>query len=174
MPTNRTTRLKDGEFVKPLALLAIAIQLAAITTWANDGQLESAQESALSWLTLTDNGQFEASWNNASTFFQSAISESDWARSLNDARSSFGEMETREIASATFSRTLPGAPDGNYVLFQFDTSFEKQASAMETLSMMKDGEDVWRVAGYLITSQRKNFGASQAASTSRPRSVASC
>jgi hypothetical protein len=152
MPTKWTTRLKEGEFVKSLALLAIAFQLTAITTWADDGGLESAQESALSWLTLTDNGQIESSWNAASTFFQSAISKSDWAHSLNAARSSFGELETREIASATFSRTLPGAPDGNFVVFQFDASFEKQASATETLAMMKDGEDAWRVAGYFIKS----------------------
>ena len=39
---------------------------------------------------------------------------------------------------------------GRYVIFQFDTSYENQASATETLSLIKDGDDVWRVAGYTI------------------------
>jgi len=141
---------KEGEFMKPFVLLAIAFLLTAATAWADNGELESAQESALSWLSLTDNGQFESSWNTASTFFQAANSESDLVQSLNAARSSFGALKTREIVAKTFSRTLPGAPNGRYVVFHFDTSFEKQATATETLSLIKDGDDVWRVAAYFI------------------------
>jgi len=136
--------------MKPFVLLATAFLLTTITAWANDSELESAQESALSWLTLTDSGQFETSWNAASTLFKAAISESDLMQSLNAVGSSFGALKAREIVAATFSKTLSGAPNGRYVVFQFDTSYEKQASATETLSLIKDGDDVWRVAAYII------------------------
>ena len=117
---------------------------------AGDGELESAQELALSWLTLTDNRQFESSWNDASTFFQAAISESGWVSSLSPARSSLGGLTTRRITASTFSKTLRGAPYGRYIVFEFDTSFEKRVSATETLAMIKVGNDMWRVAAYSI------------------------
>lgn len=136
--------------MKPFFLPVIATLLIATTAWADDGELESARELALSWLTLTDNHQFETSWNDASTFFQAAISESLWTTSVNAARSSLGRLKTRTITSSTFSKTLPSAPNGNYIIFQFDTVFEKQVSATETLAMIKVGNEVWRVAAYII------------------------
>ena len=136
--------------MKPFFLLSIALLLSARAALADDGELESAQELALSWLTLTDNGQFESSWNGASTFFQAAISESAWVSSLSAARSSFGRLKSRKIIASTFSKTLPGAPNGTYVVFQFETDFEKQVSTRETLAMIKVGRDVWRVAAYII------------------------
>jgi len=44
---------------------------------------------------------------------------------------------------------MPGAPDGNYAVIVFDTSFQSKASAVETLTVMADGEK-WRAAGYFI------------------------
>jgi len=137
-------------FVRPIILLAATFLLTTVTVWADDDELESAEESALSWLTLTDHSEFESSWNSASPFFQEAISESDWVRSVNAARSSFGGLKSRKIIASTFSKTLPRAPNGTYVIFQFDTAFENKASAIETVAMMRDGDDVWRVAGYFI------------------------
>ena len=132
------------------ATLIVTLMLIATVATAKKGELETAQASALSWLALTDDQHFQSSWNAASTFFQEAISESDWVLSLTAARSSFGGLESRQLASATFSRTMPGAPDGRYVVFQFDTSFENKQAASETLSMIKDEDDVWKVAGYFI------------------------
>jgi len=136
--------------MKPFFLLAIALLLTARAALADDGELESAQELALSWLALADGGQFESSWNDASTFFQAAISESAWVSALSAARSSFGGLKSRKIIASTFSKTLPGASNGTYIIFEFDTAFEKQVSASETLAMIKVGDDVWRVAAYII------------------------
>ena len=136
--------------MKQLYLLAIVFLLPAFAAQADDGELESAQASALMWLSSTDDSQFESSWHAASTFFQAAITESDWVHFLKAARLSFGALKTREIAAATFSRTLPGAADGRYVVFEFDTAFEKNESATETVSMIRDSNDEWRVAGYFI------------------------
>jgi hypothetical protein len=69
---------------------------------------------------------------------------------LKAARSPLGQLKSREVSSASFSRTLPGAPDGEYVVFQFSTSFENKASAIETVTAMKDQDETWRVAGYYI------------------------
>jgi hypothetical protein len=34
--------------------------------------------------------------------------------------------------------TLPGAPDGEYVVFQFNTSFEQKSAAVETVTAIRE------------------------------------
>jgi hypothetical protein len=45
---------------------------------------------------------------------------------------------------------MPGAPDGEYVVVQFDTTFENKQTALESVVMMKQSDGSWRVAGYRI------------------------
>jgi hypothetical protein len=46
--------------------------------------------------------------------------------------------------------SLPGAPDGDYVVIRFATSFEKKKSAIETVTPMRERNGTWRVSGYYI------------------------
>jgi hypothetical protein len=45
---------------------------------------------------------------------------------------------------------LPGAPDGQYVIIQYDTTFENKRKAIETITPMFDKDGIWRVSGYYI------------------------
>jgi len=45
---------------------------------------------------------------------------------------------------------LPGAPDGQYVLIQFNASFEQKAHAVETVTPMLERDGTWKVSGYFI------------------------
>lgn len=65
-------------------------------------------------------------------------------------RRPLGALESRKLSSATFARAVPGAPDGEYVIVQFASSFEKKRSADETITPMKDPDGTWRVSGYYI------------------------
>ena len=137
--------------MKLSAVFALTLLLALVVARAGADEVPAAAEkSTLSWLSLTDRGQYEQSWSDAASLFQAAISSADWARSLTAVRSPLGKLKSREVSSATFSRTLPGAPDGDYVVFRFSTSFENKASAIETVTAMKDKDETWRVAGYYI------------------------
>ena len=46
--------------------------------------------------------------------------------------------------------SLPGAPDGEYVVLQFDTSFANKKEAVETVTPMLDKDGKWKVSGYYI------------------------
>jgi ribosomal protein S17E len=48
------------------------------------------------------------------------------------------------------SSSLPGAPDGKYVVMSFKTSFEHKKSAVETVTFMLDKNGKWSAAGYFI------------------------
>ncbi len=52
--------------------------------------------------------------------------------------------------SAQYTRTLPGAPDGDYVVIRCETAFQKKKSSVETVTPMKDKDGIWRVSGYFI------------------------
>ena len=134
-------------------LLSTAVIFAALAVSAQAGEPEAvaaAKTETLAWLALTDSGEYESSWDAASALFKAAISKEDWKRSLSAARTPFGGLKAREMATAKFSTTLPGAPDGEYVVFQFNASFEHKATAIETVTAMKDADETWRVVGYFI------------------------
>jgi hypothetical protein len=45
---------------------------------------------------------------------------------------------------------LPGAPDGEYVVYQYKTSYKNKKKAIETITPMKEEDGVWKVSGYYI------------------------
>jgi len=110
----------------------------------------AAERAALDWLTLIDRGDVAASWESAATLFRRAVAPEQWAKSLGVARGPLGPVVTRRIESARPASELPGAPDGEYVVFQFATSFAHKRSAVETVTPMRDGDGEWRVSGYFV------------------------
>jgi hypothetical protein len=56
----------------------------------------------------------------------------------------------RTVRSTTFTHSLPGAPDGDYVIIEYDTRFEKKTQSIETVTPMRDTDGTWKVAGYFI------------------------
>ncbi len=136
---------------KLTAVLIAVLALAFVPAFADDTQaVSSAKTAATDWLALTDAGKYAQSWEAASSLFRAAVSKADWEKALNGARGPLGAVKSRNVKSATFSRTLPGAPDGEYVVIQFDTKFENKAAAVETVTPMKDKDGTWRVSGYYV------------------------
>ena len=109
-----------------------------------------AEQAARDWLALADAGDAAASWATAASLFRRAVPEEQWARSLQAARSPLGPVMDRTLREGRPATELPGAPDGEYVVFQFDTRFERKRAAVETVTPMKDSDGVWRVSGYFI------------------------
>lgn len=132
-----------------IALLFCAPGLAAEST-AEATAKELATEAAETWLTLVDDRMYSESWESAASLVQNAITEDQWNRSLRTHRGSFGTLIKRTLKSREFNTSLPGAPDGQYVVIQFETSFEKKAAAVETVTPMLDSDGKWRVSGYYI------------------------
>ena len=98
----------------------------------------------------TDAGSYGASWDKAAPAFKGAISKPGWEQALRNVRMPLGTVKSRRLASAQFTRSLPGAPAGDYFVLQFATQFENKASAVETVTPMKGPEGNWRVSGYFI------------------------
>jgi hypothetical protein len=61
-----------------------------------------------------------------------------------------GQNTVAQVKTAAYTKTLPGAPAGEYVVIQYDSNFEHQQAAMETLVPTLDGDGQWRGSGYFI------------------------
>ena len=134
-----------------LALVASTLILLGFSASADDsGSVDQAQVAAKSWLALTDGGKYGDSWDNASSLTKAAVTKADWEKAIKAGRAPLGALKARKVKSATFTRTLPGAPDGEYVVIQFESQFENKATAIETVTPMHDKDGAWRVSGYYI------------------------
>jgi hypothetical protein len=65
-------------------------------------------------------------------------------------RAPLGAPKTRSVQSAAFTRSLPGAPDGEYVVIRYLTEFANKPGTVETVTPMHDSDGRWKVGGYYI------------------------
>ena len=108
------------------------------------------EQLALEWLALVDQGRVAESWSAAASHFRRAVSDAQWAAATDAVRTPLGAVVSRTLKSEQRATELPGAPDGEYAVLQFATTFERKRSAVETVTMMRDTDGRWRAAGYFI------------------------
>jgi len=111
---------------------------------------QQAVPAAEAWLALVDAGNYAESWKTAAPSLKKVVSEKRWLATMAPVRNALGKVIARKLKSAEFTRDLPGAPDGQYVVIQFTTDFADKASAIETVTPVKDKDGQWRVSGYVI------------------------
>jgi len=112
--------------------------------------VEQAKNAAEAWLKLVDEEKYRESWEQASTFFKDHITADGWEQMVGPTRKPLGATVSRSFKLAKYSTSLPGAPDGEYVVIQYDTSFANKKAAVETITPMLDKDGQWRVSGYYI------------------------
>jgi hypothetical protein len=111
---------------------------------------KAAVASAEKWLTVVDKGTYAESWEEAAVFFKNAITKEQWEQSMQSFRKPLGRLVSRKVQSAVYRTSLPGAPDGKYVVITFKSAFENKKSAIETVTPMFEKDGTWRVSGYFI------------------------
>lgn len=135
--------------MKTAKLILLFVFLASAATADDSASQKLGEEAAQAWLQLVDDGDYSASWREAASPFKNQIAESDWVSAVIAAREPFGALVSRKIQESNYETTLPGVPDGEYVVMRFDSVYEKKSSATEVVTSMLDGDE-WRVAGYYI------------------------
>lgn len=136
--------------MKKLALVAVAAILMAPLLMAQDAKTEAAQKAAESWLTLVDSGDYNSSYDQAASLFKEHVTKEEWSHLVRPVRAPLGKVVSRKLESAQYTTSLPGAPDGQYVVIQYNSSFENKKAAVETVVPMLDKDGQWRVSGYTI------------------------
>jgi hypothetical protein len=132
-------------------LMIVLLALGVARGFAFSGETEDqAVKIAEEWLELVDRGEYEESWKETASLFRAVVTAEQWRQAAKGSREPLGALKSRKLKGAKFMTSLPGAPDGEYVVIQFDASFENKKMAVETVTPMKDKDGAWRVSGYYI------------------------
>jgi hypothetical protein len=137
--------------MRRLAMVVVAMALTlGLPAWAADKDEVVATKNAEAWMVLVDQQKYGESWDAAAKFFQDTVARDMWTDALGAARGPLGKLVSRRVRSAESRTSLPGAPDGKYVIIQFDTSFEHKKSVVEIITPMQEADGSWKVSGYFI------------------------
>jgi hypothetical protein len=117
---------------------------------ADQAAVDEATKAADRWLKLVDAGDYKQSWETACSLFRNAVTADQWAQQVGSVRKQVGALVSRKLKSAQYATSLPGAPDGKYVVIQYDSVFQNKSDAVETVTPMLDKDGQWRVSGYFI------------------------
>lgn len=139
-----------GERMKSLFAVLLMILSMSATALCQDKGEKAATEAAIRWLALADSGDYAASWETAAPMFKQAISQDQWVKMVKAWRRPMGRLVSRTLKSAVYTTRPPGAPDGQYVLIVYETSFEHKQSAIEAITPSLDKDGQWKVSGYFI------------------------
>lgn len=141
------TRKILAKLLIPAILLFV---IASHKASAADPKTADAILASEEFLLLVDTNQYAKSWDVASSFFKNQVPKETWVKQISSLRPAFGKVTNRLILGAQHVNELPGAPDGQYVVIQYNTSFENKRKAVETVTPMLDKDGKWRVSGYYI------------------------
>src|SRR5690606_25568300 len=159
--TGRVVWLIGGIAIMSLILAALALSSLPPTevadarlaqgTPAEAAQADAAAESemvrvARHWLALVDEGRWNESWSATAQAFRELNTSETWASVSEELRVPLGAVISRTAAGED---DVPAPPSG-YRMVKFRTSFANKPVAMETLTLVRDG-NAWRVAGYIIS-----------------------
>lgn len=138
-----------------LAGLGAALVLAAVpaAVMSADASADPAPAdpavASQRWLALIDRADYGASWTEASPEFQKRIPQDKWVAAVRGARGPLGAVKTRSVSNVTKTKTMPGLPDGDYAVVEFQTAFANKAGAVETVTLIGEA-GVPKVGGYFI------------------------
>jgi len=134
------------EFKIVPALVLVMFLLGRCAVQAQQKPEQIAAQAADAWLALVDSGRYSESWQDASPSFKARTSREQWEKAMGEIREPLGKLRSRTRTLADYSK----APDGEHVLIQYDSRFERQPSAVETITSLRDQNGTWRVTGYFI------------------------
>lgn len=129
--------------------------LAAAPAWTaaqepRTADTQAARQAAEVWLQQLDAGRYAETWRDAATMFKTAVPQPTWEQAVKSTREPLGSVQTRAETSAKTTTSLPGVPDGQYVLLTYSTRFQHKQRATETVATVLQPDGAWKVAGYFV------------------------
>jgi hypothetical protein len=110
----------------------------------------AAETAATAWLAQVDAGKYGDSWTSAGATFKNAVTQEKWQEAVKRVRDQVGAFKSRTKSNAAPMTNPPGAPPGEYVIFQYSATFEQRATATETVTAVHETDGTWRIVGYFV------------------------
>lgn len=111
---------------------------------------QTAQDTADVWVALIDSMKYAASWEGASAGFRQLVTQDKWEQDLQSVLGPLGPLLSRVPQGREYTTTLPNAPEGEYIVITYGSSYTQLADAVETVVMIRNPDGVWKPAGYYV------------------------
>lgn len=127
----------------------------------SDADRQAAVSAAEAWLKLVDEMKYEESYKGAAGFFRNSVSYEEWFRAIATFRGPHGKTVSRNKISTSTTPDEPALPEGEYVVVEYHSNFEKKKDCKETVTCMKEPDGKWRVVGYHLVQSAPEAEAKQ-------------
>jgi hypothetical protein len=109
----------------------------------------AAERQALGFLGYLDHGRFADSYAYTGMLIRGQLDREAFASQVEKDRAGTGTIQSRELVDASYTTTLAGAPEGQYVVLRYHSSFANRPDTVETLTLAF-AKGYWRVSGWYI------------------------
>lgn len=130
LPGLRENMFKDYRILSLLIILIVGI---AIPVSAEPLSQAEAEDQARDFLLFLDQGQQDQAWFAMAPTFQALNDQAHWQSRQQVIRATYGSLAFRELRGVRYRQTLNLSPDGDYVLVQFQSSYQHKAETVETV-----------------------------------------
>ena len=129
---------------------ACLVALMVMPLLADQATIKAGREVVDVWLVLQDAGKYDETWEQSAAYVKNLLNQQKWSAVMKAQRAPQGAVKSRTLQSSSYATELPGMPDGKYVVLIYKTSFEKKATAIETIIPMQEEDGQWKVMTYRI------------------------
>jgi Protein of unknown function (DUF4019) len=141
--------LIDGRIMTAQTPPPAGMQQAEPAADPHSAEEQAAERQALGFLGYLDHGRYADSYAYTGMLIRAQLDQDSFAKQLEKARAGTGALLSRELIDAGYATTVPGAPDGQYVVLHYSASFANRQEAVETMTLAF-AKGYWRVSGYYI------------------------
>jgi len=124
--------------------------LAGCSGGQNDAKVKAATAAAEKWLSITDEGRYGETWDEASAYFKNVMTRDKWETVIKATREPLGKFSGRTLKACQYLTTVPGMPAGEYVLLEFSSNTENAMTKEESITMMLETDGNWRPSSYFV------------------------
>jgi Protein of unknown function (DUF4019) len=109
----------------------------------------AAQRQAMGFLGYLDDGRFADSYAYTGMLLRAQADRELFTSQIQKARAGTGALQARELIDASYSTSVEGAPEGQYVILHYHSNFAGRPDTVETITLAM-AKGYWRVDGYYI------------------------
>ena len=137
-----------------IILVSVVLSIPIFCTGQQFDNIIEAERVAIvsmnSWLKLVDDNKYGRSWDESAQLFKNSVIRTEWIQLLKNTRRPLGRLINREPISLTYTTSMLNAPEGEYVVIEYNTAFKEQSNVTEIITLVRINEESWRVLGYFV------------------------
>jgi len=115
---------------------------------APDSAISAAQRAAQRWFDLLRDANYNASWEQASSYFREHVSREQWSVNAERLERQFHRADLRKLVEARWLQDEPPLPHAEYVVLRWLTVIDEFRQVGERVIMSHEPDGSWRPATY--------------------------